>query len=91
MAIIKNFLIEFKFFFVKSENCLHIFHTLFKDLHFFFKFNFLLGLVICILASYLLKLFILFCFLPVSFVLEILFSLLVDSEKFFNFLFVSFE
>jgi len=50
--------IEFKFFLIESENSFHVLHTFLKNLHFLFKLNFLLSLVVGILSFQLFEFFI---------------------------------
>ena len=79
--------VEFKFLFVVSEHCLHVLHTLFQNLHFLIQLDFLFNLVLRVLTSHGFQLFSLFTFLSVSFVLEILLSLLVDFKQLFDLIF----
>ena len=50
-TLFEHFVIKFQFLFVQSVDSFHVFHALFEDLHFLFKLDFLLSLIISILGS----------------------------------------
>ena len=49
LALFENFLVEIKLLFIQTINSFHVFHTFLENLHFLFKLNLLVSLVVSIL------------------------------------------
>lgn len=81
LALLKDLLVEIEFLFVKTVNSLHVFHTLLKNLHFLLKLDLLVGLVVGVLRSNLLKFLSLILLVVVTLLLVVLFSLLMGVEQ----------
>jgi hypothetical protein len=84
-------MIEFELLLIQPVNCFHIFHALLEDLHFLLQFDFLLGLVISIFGSQVLKLLSIILFVFSSLTLEVLLHLSVLTKETFDLVLILFK
>lgn len=71
-SLLQDFVVELKLFLVESVDSLHIFHALLENLHFLFKLDLLLCLVISVLGSKVFELLSVVLFVISSLSLEVL-------------------
>jgi len=87
-SFLKDSIVELKFLLIQSVNRFHVFHALLKNLHFFLKLDFLLGLIVGVLSFKFLKLISIFLIVLRSSVHAFFFEPLVLSKELPDLLFV---
>lgn len=88
-SLLENLQVELKFLLIESVDTLHIFHALFKDLHFLLELDLLLSLIIGILGSKLFELLRVRLFIFRTLVLEMLFQFLVLLKEVLDLVLIS--
>ena len=91
MTLAEHLEVENELLIVESIDGLHVFHTLFKDLHLSLKLDLLLGLFVCILAHHIFQLLGVESFLFLALLQEVGLDHLVLGEESFNFFLVAFK
>ena len=87
-SFLKDSIVELKFLLIQSINRFHVFHALLKNLHFFLKLDFLLGLIVGVLSFEFLKFIRIFLVVLRSSVHAFFFEPLVLSKELPDLLFV---